>query len=224
MMSASNQASKTPSEKSGSFPQTLWTMVLEAGGSSSAQSAEALARLCQIYWYPIYVYLRRHGTSSHDAEDLTQAFLARLCDKQRLGNLTRDKGKFRSYLLVALKHFVADEAAKASAKKRGGGETVISLDALEAEDRYAQEPADLMDPERAFERQWALTVLENTNRCIAEEFAASGKQERFEQLQPYLLGDPADKTFADAAARFGMSEGGLKMAVSRLRLMALRLA
>jgi RNA polymerase sigma factor (sigma-70 family) len=198
------------------FPPTLWSVVLAAGGTSP-RSHEALATLFQTYWYPIYAFLRCLGHTSHDAEDLTQGFLVRLCQKDRLSSVSPEKGRFRSFLLVSLKNFLADEEAKARARKRGGGESLVSLDAASAEERYALEPTDVMDPEKIFERRWALTLLERTLRRLEAEQNMPERRERFEVLRGYLLGDPPGETYAAVGRRLGLSEGGVKSAVSRMR-------
>jgi RNA polymerase sigma factor (sigma-70 family) len=198
------------------FPQTLWSVVLAAAGSSP-RSQEALSTLCQTYWYPIYAFLRRQGHASHDAEDLTQGFLVRLCQKDRLRTVGREKGRFRSFLLVSLKNFLADEATKARAQKRGGGQPLVSLDTASAEERYALEPPDVMDPEKIFERRWALTLLERTLQRLQAEQGAPERRERFEILRGYLLRDPSGETYAAVGRRLGVSEGAMKAAVSRMR-------
>lgn len=199
------------------FPPTLWSVVLAAGNGSSPRSQEALETLCQIYWYPIYAFLRRQGKSPHDAEDLTQGFFARLCQKDRLGTVGREKGKFRSFLLVSLKNFLADEADKTRAQKRGGGQTIVSLDAASAEERFALEPPNQMDPEKMFERRWALTLLERTLERLRAEFDSPDQRERFDLLRDYLLGEPPAETYATVGRRLGLGEGGVKSAISRLR-------
>ena len=188
-----------------------------SAGADSPHSQEALETLCQIYWYPIYAYLRRGGKSPADAEDLTQGFLFHLCQNNRLGTVGQEKGKFRSFLLVSLKHFLMDEAQKARAQKRGGGQTIVSLDAATAEERYALEPPDVLDPEKVFERRWALTMLERTLARLKAECESQEKRERFELLRDYLLGDPSAETYAEVGQRLGLGEGGVKSAVSRMR-------
>ena len=142
------------------FTTTRWGVVLAAGQSSPPGATEALEKLCRAYWYPLYAYLRRSGRDTHDAQDLTQAFFARLIEKKDFALADREKGKFRFYLLGALKHFLADQHDKATALKRGGGQTFISFDAQTAEQRYHLEPADEATPEKLFERRWALTLAE----------------------------------------------------------------
>lgn len=199
------------------FPPTLWSVVLAAGETSSPRSQEALATLCRTYWYPLYAFLRRQGNSPTDAEDLTQGFLIHLCQSNRLGSVGREKGKFRSFLLASLKNFLTDEARKASAQKRGGGQPMIALDSVSAEERYALEPPDVLDPEKMFERRWALTLLERTLARLEAEFESPDKRERFELLRDYLLGDPPPETYAEVGRRLGLGEGGVKSLVSRMR-------
>jgi RNA polymerase sigma factor (sigma-70 family) len=214
-MNPSQPSSISPA--AGKFPPTLWSVILAAGESSSARCQEALATLCQTYWYPIYAFLRRHGQSPHDAEDLTQSFFAHLCQNDRLRTVGREKGRFRSFLLVSLKHFLSDQAGRARAQKRGGGQTIISLDGTPAEERFALEPSDLMDPEKVFERRWAVTLLERTLLRLKAEYDSPANRERFEFLRDYLLGDPPAETYAAVGRRMGLGEGGVKSAVSRMR-------
>jgi len=149
-----------PSAGGGRFTTTHWSLVLAATGAEDTHGREALARLCQVYWYPLYAFVRRQGLSPHDAQDLTQEFFVRLLEKDYLGDVDRSKGKFRSFLLVALKHFLSKQWARAKTLKRGGGRTLVPLDALSAEDRYRREPEDNATPEKLFERRWALTLLD----------------------------------------------------------------
>ncbi len=190
---------------------------MEAARGSSAQSQEALATLCQAYWFPLYAYLRRQGKTPHDAQDLTQAFLLHLMEKDTLSRVNRDRGKFRSFLLASLRYFLADERDKQQTQKRGGGITFISLDSREAEDRYRAEPADHLDPAKVFERRWATTLLERILARLETEYAAPARKERFAQLQVFLLGDPGTISYVEAGKRLGMREGAVKVAVLRLR-------
>jgi RNA polymerase sigma factor (sigma-70 family) len=199
------------------FPPTLWSMVLQAGAEPSPQSEKALATLCAMYWYPLYAYLRRRGCGPHDAQDLTQGFFVHILDGNKLGQVRREKGRFRTFLRAALHNFLSDEHSKACAAKRGGGQRAISLDATEAETRYRCEPADPLDPEKMFERRWAMTLLDRVLARLETECSESRRPERFESLRVYLLGDPTSDTYADVAARLGMSEGAVKVAVLRLR-------
>ena len=147
----------TPSRSTpgGWFDTTHWSVVVAAGHDSSPGAQEALEKLCHTYWYPLYAYVRREGYSADDAQDLTQGFFARFLEKDYLAQVDREKGKFRSFLLAALRHFLSDERDRARAVKRGGGQILLSRDAEEAEDRYQREPADELSPERIFERRWA---------------------------------------------------------------------
>lgn len=193
-------------------------MVLRATGEPSAAGArEALATLCRAYWQPLYGFVRRQGHSPHDAQDLTQAFFAHLLDPQRLGQVRREKGRFRSFLLASLRNFLADERDKANALKRGGGLTILSIDAHTAEERFHLEPPDTRDPEKLFERRWAMTVLDRVLERLEAEHAAAGRQERFAALQPLLLGDDDALDYATIGHQLGMSVGAVKMAVLRLR-------
>jgi RNA polymerase sigma-70 factor (ECF subfamily) len=192
-------------------------VVLLAGGRTTPQRDEALARLCQTYWYPLYAYVRRQGHSPHDAQDLTQEFFARLLAKKYLGQVRRDQGKFRSFLLAALKHFLANEWDRARAQKRGGGKTIISLDEHSAETRYGLEPADPLAADKIFERRWALTLLEQVLAALRQEFAGAKKLQQFEALKEFLTGGRDLETYAVLASKLGMTEGAVKVAVHRLR-------
>jgi RNA polymerase sigma factor (sigma-70 family) len=208
----------TGSSDAAGFAATRWSVVLAAArGGDSPPAADALAELCRTYWYPLYAYIRRRGYETHEAEDLTQDFFTRLLAKDYLAGVAREKGKFRSFLLVALKHFLANEWDRAQAQKRGGGKAIIALDALTAENRYRLEPADTLTPERLFEQQWALTVLEQTLDRLQAEFVANGKRELFETLKRFLTGDGQPSSYAEVGAELGMSAGAVKVAVHRLR-------
>jgi RNA polymerase sigma-70 factor (ECF subfamily) len=212
-------ASDRPASVAGNapFPPTLWSVVLLAGQSSSEQSREALATLCRAYWFPLYAYLRRQGKSPHDAEDLTQAFLLHLLEKDTLSRAHRERGKFRSFLLASLQYFVANERDKQLAQKRGGGATLVSLDHQNAEERYQAEPADELDPAKLFERRWAMTLLDRTLARLESEFAGPERKERFAELQVFLLGEPNTISYAGVGKRLGIKEGAVKVAVLRLR-------
>ena len=212
-----NEAQDPSSAGGGRFTTTHWSLVLAAAGAEDAHGREALAKLCQVYWYPLYAFVRRQGHDPHDAQDLTQEFFMRLLEKDYLGDVDRSKGKFRSFLLAALKHFLSKEWARAKTLKRGGGHTLVSLDTLSAEDRYRREPEDNATPERLFERRWALTLLDRVLTRLSEEYETTGKRAMFEQLQGCLTGDSDLLPYAELAARLGMTEGAVKVVVHRLR-------
>jgi RNA polymerase sigma-70 factor (ECF subfamily) len=212
------QSPSPSSSDAAGFAATRWTLVLAAArGKTSSQAADALAELCRIYWYPLYAYVRRRGYGTQDAEDLTQEFFFRLLAHESLDAIAPDKGKFRSFLLVALKHFLANEWDRAQARKRGGGQTIVSLDAPSAESRFRMEPSHDLTPEKLFERQWALTVLNRALSRLQEEFSTRGKAALFEGLKGFLGGGPTTASYADAGRALEMSEGAVKVAVHRLR-------
>lgn len=198
-----------------SFPTTLWTLVLHAARNDPAQAHSALAQLCQSYWYPLYSFVRRRGHSPHDAQDLTQAFFAQLLEKRGLGHVDPEQGRFRSFLLAALKNFLANDWDRSNALKRGGGRTIVSLEQERAESRYQLEPSHDLTPDRHFERQWAMTLLDQALAALRAEYHAEGKGDLFEELKTVLTGQPG--AYTDMAARLGRSDGAIKVAVHRLR-------
>jgi RNA polymerase sigma-70 factor (ECF subfamily) len=201
----------------GSFAVTRWTLILSAArGSQTPRAATAMAELCRIYWYPLYAFIRRRGHSAHDAEDLTQAFFARLLDKHFLAAADREAGRFRTFLLMAVKRFLANQHEAAQAKKRGGGRQFVPLDGLEPEARYHLEPADSLSPERLFEQQWAITLLDHVLSRLRDNMTAQGKVTLFDALKDHLAGG-RDESYATTATRLGISEGAVKVAVHRLR-------
>ena len=201
---------------SGLFRTTHWSVVLAAGQLDAPQSREALEKLCRTYWYPLYAYVRREGFGAADAQDLAQEFFARLLAKNYLGQVGPQKGKFRSFLLAALRHFLSDQRDRARAAKRGGGAEVLSLDAQEAEERYRLEPLDRMDAEKIFERRWAMTLLEQALTRLRDESVVAGKAELFEHLRNFVAGE-SEVSCGEAAAQLGQTESAVKSAVHRLR-------
>jgi len=199
------------------FTTTHWSVVLAAKEDSSPAANEALAQLCRVYWYPLYAYIRRKGYGVADAQELTQEFFARFLAKHWLGSVDRRKGKFRSFLLGSLEHFLAKEWTRAHRIKRGGGQTIIEWDGCDPEERYKLEPADDWTAERIYERRWALTVLEQAMATLEGEYAAAGKQPLFEELKPFVAGDDDDVSYPALAARLQMSEGAVRVAAHRLR-------
>jgi RNA polymerase sigma factor (sigma-70 family) len=200
------------------FATTHWSLVLSARDPHSPQSAEALEKLCRAYWYPLYAYARRVGQSKENAEDLTQAFFARLLEKHYLDAAEPERGRFRSFLLIALKRFMANEWDRARAQKRGGGLTQLSLDTELAERKFSAETtAGEMSPDRLYERRWALTLLEQTMARLRAEFADAGRIAEFEKLKTFLTADKREIPYATVAAELEMGEGALRVAVHRLR-------
>ena len=199
------------------FLTTHWSVVLAAGRGDSTRARDALETLCRAYWYPLYAFVRRSGHGPHDAEDLVQAFFAQCLEKNYLGAADQAKGRFRSFLLVTLKRFLANEWDKARTRKRGGATPPISLDALTAEQRYALEPAEPLSADRLFERRWALTLLESVLARLRAEQVAAGRTEAFDLLKDSLIGGGHETSYAELAARLGTSEGAVKVAVHRLR-------
>jgi RNA polymerase sigma-70 factor (ECF subfamily) len=200
------------------FQTTHWSAILAARDGHCSGAQEALGDLCRIYWYPLYAYIRRRGHGPTEAEDLTQAFFARLLEKDFLGDLTPGMGRFRSFLLTALKHFLANEWDRAQAQKRGSGQPLLSLDDDQAESRYRVEAIDYTTPETLFEQRWAWTLLEQVLARLRQEFVSSEKAELFDQLKGFLsAAKPPPKAYAEAAARTGLQEGTVKVAVHRLR-------
>jgi RNA polymerase sigma-70 factor (ECF subfamily) len=198
------------------FRTTHWSVVLAARDESSPAGDDALAQLCRAYWYPLYAFIRRRGHSPHDAQDLTQEFFYRLLDKRYLSAVDHRKGRFRTFLLAALEHFLANEWRRSQAQRRGGGRQIISIDDA-AEQRYAHEPATDLSPERIYEQRWALAFLEQVLGKLRAEFLEAGKEATFEALKIFLTGDRPPVSYAELAASLGSTEAALKMAVSRLR-------
>ena len=198
------------------FATTHWSVVLAAGQGDTPQSAAALERLCRTYWYPLYAYIRRQGYSPEDAQDLTQEFFARLLARDSLAQVGPQKGKFRSFLLAALRHLLSDQRDLARAVKRGGGAEVFSLDALEAEARYRLEPVERLDAEKLYERRWAMTLLEQALNRLRDESAVAGKAKLFEALRSLVAGE-SDVTCGEAASELGLSESAVRSALHRLR-------
>jgi len=199
------------------FATTRWSQVLAAGQSPTCDSREALSRLCELYWYPLYSYVRRWGYDADQAQDLTQEFFARLLEKHYLQTADPARGRFRSFLLASLKHFLSNERDRVHAVKRGGRTTVLPLEFENAEGRYSREPPDPETPETVYERRWALTLLERTLGRLRHEFDAAGKKELFGRLEGHLTGEQEALPYAELAADLGMTEGAIKVTVHRLR-------
>ena len=201
----------------GVFATTHWSVVLAVGQRDTPESAAALERLCRAYWYPLYAYIRRQGSSREDAQDLTQAFFAHLLRKNFLSSVGPEKGRFRSFLLACLKHFLVDEWEKARAAKRGATCPERLLDLEQAEKRYQLEACAGASAESLYERRWALDLLAHVLNQLRAEAVASGKEAVFDQLQGCLLGERPTETYAQVGARLGLSETAVKVTVHRLR-------
>lgn len=199
------------------FDTTHWSIVLAAGDTSSPEAAEALRRLCEMYWYPLYAFLRTQGRSHADAEDLTQAFFARLLEKKSLRLADRDRGRFRSFLITSLKNFAANEYDRERAEKRGGHQRTISLEIYTAEGRFQLDPPTTETPDVVFERTWALTLLDKAMQRLRQHTDQRGELSRFDELKPYLTAEEPLPSYAETGRVLGMSEGAVRVAVSRLR-------
>jgi len=200
------------------FATTRWSVVLAAKDANSPLAREALTDLCGIYWYPLYAFIRRQGRSAVEAEDLTQEFFARLLEKGYLQSVNPAKGRFRSFLLASMRHFLANEWDRAKAAKRGGGRTQLALDFHSAEERYSLEPAHHLTAERLFERRYALTLLQQVLDRLREEYIQSGRRDLVEKLKPCLTSaTDANAGYAEAARELDMTEGPVKVAAHRLR-------
>jgi RNA polymerase sigma-70 factor (ECF subfamily) len=198
------------------FATTRWSLVVAAQDRSQPEAGQALAELCRLYWYPLYGYIRSRGRSHDEAQDLTQEFFARLLEKDALAAVDQNKGRFRSFLLAACQHFLANRHDHDCAQKRGGGRQLVSIDFRDADGRYAHEPAHDETPERVFERRWALALLERVLARLRGEYEAAGRGRLFECLKSRLTGDRS-VPHARAAGELGVSEGAVKVAVHRLR-------
>lgn len=196
------------------FQTTHWSVVLQA---ASGESLLALERLCRTYWYPLYAFVRREGYGPHDAQDLTQGFFELFLAKHYLKDVDREKGRFRSFLLASLKHFLANEWKRANRQKRGGLAETISFDALAAEERYRMEPVDEAPAELGYDRRWASAVLATVRRRLEREFAETGNQERFEVLNAFLFQTVPPGEYARLAALWKVTESGVRSSVQRIR-------
>ena len=208
---------RMPSVSRGGFQTTSWTVIVAASLDSTPDSHQALARLCQTYWSPVYAFIRRKGYDRDEGEDLTQGFFAQLLEKKYLLDADPERGRFRSFLLTAVKHFLANEWDRSHALKRGGGQTVVPIDLVEAEQWYVPAAAEAATPERLFERRWALSLLEHAMARLRADFAAAGKASQFDALVPFFQRDSGGARYDDVARQLGMSPGALRMAVHRLR-------
>ena len=204
------------SDKAERFSTTQWSLVVQAGDKRHPAASQALAALCERYWFPLYAFVRREGHGEHDAQDLTQAFFARLLEKDDLRDVDRACGRFRSFLLASLRHFLSNARDRRRALKRGGGHGIVSLDLSDAERRYASEPVDRWTPETLFHRRWALETLQSVLERLRLEWDEPGRREFFAAVEEGIAGDMA-RPYSEIAEQLGMTEGAVKTAVHRLR-------
>lgn len=198
------------------FTTTHWSVVLEAQGESPA-AQEALEKLCRVYWRPIYSFVRRQGAGPEEAQDLTQGFFALLLERRDLRTVRKEKGRLRSYLLTAVKHFLSDERRRAMAIKRGKGERLIPLEQLRSEEQSGVEPSDPLTAERIYERRWASTLLDRVLGRLEEKYGARGNAALFDSLNQLLGDEPGAPSQADIATQLGMTENAVAQAFHRFR-------
>jgi len=215
-MSDSEEPSAPPTTAQ-CFTTTHWSVVLAAKVAESSRATEALEKLCRTYWPPLYAFIRREGYDVEEAQDLTQEFFARLLEKDYLGHLHDQRGKFRSFILTFLKRFLSDERGKAAAQKRGGGKTFVSLDDTSAQEHCLLEPANQVSPDQLFEWRWAQTVLEQALHRLRQEYVACGKTPLFDQLKDLQPGEHGTLSYVEVGGQLGMTEAAIKSAVHRLR-------
>jgi DNA-directed RNA polymerase specialized sigma24 family protein len=200
------------------FPTTRWSIVVNAGASSDSRARPALETLCRQYWYPLYSFVRRQGRPHHEAEDCTQEFLARLLADDGMARARPERGRFRTFLLAALRHFLTDEWRRAQAEKRGGGAALLPLELQDAEGRFLCEPVDpRLTPEQAFDRNWALSMLDRAMIRLRADYEGDGRGELFAALSPLMWGTTTEETSAKAAERLAMTGHAFTMALHRLR-------
>ena len=199
------------------FATTHWSVVLAAGETTSLESQQALEQLCRTYWFPLYAYLRRRGQTSHDAQDLVQDVLAQLIERRAFQNLTPDKGRFRSFLIVCLNHVAADAAEGERAQKRGGGAALLSLDAEQADQLYLLEARKELGAEELFDRRWAMAVLDQALERLRAEQVAAGKEKLFARLRPFLADTAEAGDYEPVAAQLRLTPNAVAVTVNRLR-------
>ncbi len=199
------------------FKTTQWSIILSAGAVSESVSRGALERLCSVYWFPIFAFVRRQGRSPEDAQDLTQEFFARFLEHGYFARADRERGRFRSFLLTCLKHFLNEDWRRSTRIKRGGPNALQPLSVEDAELRYAAGLRDTLSPDHLYERRWAEALLERVLHQLQADYAATGRSDVYRQLQQFLWGRQAELSYADMATRLGINEGAVKVAVHRLR-------
>ena len=199
------------------FSTTRWSLVLAAKDKDSPESGNALEALCRQYWYPLYAFVRNLGHSPHDAQDLTQEFFARLLEREFLQRVEPDKGRFRTFLRTALRRFLANEWDKVRAQKRGGHIIMLAFDTTMAEDRLQLEPVDERSPDRAYDRRWALALLEEASSRLEREYVLAGKLEEFEALRPHLIADRGAIPYDELGLTLGCTPATARVTMHRLR-------
>lgn len=199
------------------FGTTRWSIIVAAQSGQEAEAQRAMSALCEQYWFPLYSYVRRRGYPEHEAQDLTQEFFSRFIEKHYIRQVDRERGRFRSFLLGCMKHFLADEWDKSQAQKRGGGQTKLSLDFERAESLLAEVSAGQLTPDELYDRHWAQTLLARALRRVEEDYRDAGKGDQFAVLKPALVAGKLEESYKVTADQLGMSEGALKVAVHRLR-------
>ncbi|MEO8260221.1 MAG: sigma-70 family RNA polymerase sigma factor [Acidobacteriota bacterium] len=206
-----------PPPRSGRFATTRWSLVIAAGGVADERSADALCSLCELYWYPVYAFIRRQGYDATESADLAQEFFLRVLEKHYFRALDPARGRFRGFLCASVRHFLSNQRDRARSLKRGGTRPPISLDVETAEGQYQREPKDDLTPEKLFDRRWALMLLDRTIQRVGRDYAAANKAALFEHLKGFLTGDSSGLRYAEIARSINMSEGAVKVAVHRLR-------
>ncbi|OUT58636.1 MAG: hypothetical protein CBB71_13045 [Rhodopirellula sp. TMED11] len=209
--------SSVPAPRSGEFQTTRWSLVISAGQTGDPDAQQALASLCESYWLPLYSYARRRVNHLDDAQEMTQAFFSELLEKNVIATATPERGRFRSYLLTAFKHFLSKQWEKAKAQKRGGGKQPLSLDFDSADSTFQIESESQRTADQIYDQQWAITLLGKVMQRLESDCQQSGKAEQFTHLKPFMIGDHPGITYQQVAQKLGLSEAAAKTAASRLR-------
>lgn len=209
--------SRSMSDRDKHWATTRWTLLQALDGQQTSMAQEALTHLCETYWYPLYAFVRARGHNQDEASDLVQGFLADLIERGSLGSVHPERGRFRAFLLASVKHYLANQRAKANAGKRGGGQVTLPLEFDLAEQRYQHEPVDTVSPDTLYERAWASAVIETVLRRIQVEWTARGKSSEFDRLRETLTGDSPSEGYAAIAVELGTTEPALRVAAHRLK-------
>jgi RNA polymerase sigma-70 factor (ECF subfamily) len=196
---------------------THWSVVLAAAGKPDTHSQAALEELCRTYWFPLYAYVRRHGHTREEAEDLTQEFFRRFLERKDLESVSSERGKFRAFLLASLKHFLLNQWDRAKCKKRGGSVPHLSLDWSTADTQFQVAADTALTPDKLYDREWAVALLARVVERLRDECRADGKEAQFQVLKEFLGGSASESSYANAAARLQMEETAARVAAHRLR-------